>query len=561
MGIVNELLKAPTYQVEIQHPGLNKYRVIRGRDRRVVEQKANAQMAAWNAMWQRTLRANEARQARESLAEYKEEMKQLAAQRTGEAEESLSRLATLLERSLHTAYALSVEQAMDHRHFPDPEPKRPIPPLYRPKPDRTWDQYTYRPNFLFTLFPSLGRRRQKQLADALHSRVRAWRDATHEIARDHQALCDEYHSACEQWRDTRDAFLHDQEEHNKWVSATWQGYANGEPSAVIEYFHMVLENSEYPDDFPAEHESEYRDDNKTLVVDYSLPTLECIPSVKSVKYVASREELVESPLSHKVRQQTYDDVVYQLALRTLHEIYRADTSCVLDSVVFNGIVRYIDAATGQETEACIISIQAGRDEFLQLSLEHVEPRACFRRLRGRGSASLYAIVPIAPIQQINRDDCRFVASHNVMGTLNDTMNLAALDWEDFEHLVRDVFEAELSVPGGEVRVTRASRDGGVDAIAFDPDPIRGGKIVIQAKRYTQVVGVAAVRDLFGTVMNEGATKGILVTTSHYGPDAYEFAKDKPIALLDGNHLLHLLQKHGHRARIDLDEARRLNVTK
>jgi len=25
-------------------------------------------------------------------------------------------------------------------------------------------------------------------------------------------------------------------------------------------------------------------------------------------------------------------------------------------------------------------------------------------------------------------------------------------------------------------------------IAFDPDPIRGGKIVIQAKRYTNVVG-------------------------------------------------------------------------
>jgi len=34
-----------------------------------------------------------------------------------------------------------------------------------------------------------------------------------------------------------------------------------------------------------------------------------------------------------------------------------------------------------------------------------------------------------------------------------------------------------------VKVTQASRDRGVDAIAFDPDPIRGGKFVIQAKRY------------------------------------------------------------------------------
>jgi restriction system protein len=130
-----------------------------------------------------------------------------------------------------------------------------------------------------------------------------------------------------------------------------------------------------------------------------------------------------------------------------------------------------------------------------------------------------------------------------------------MDWKDFEQLVREIFEQEFTKEGGEVKVTRASRDGGVDAVAFDPDPLRGGKIVIQAKRYTNVVGVSAVRDLYGTVMNEGANKGILVTTSNYGTDAYEFAKGKPLVLLDGNNLLHLLQKHGHRARIDLQEAK------
>ncbi|RKJ10548.1 restriction endonuclease, partial [Butyricicoccus sp. 1XD8-22] len=110
---------------------------------------------------------------------------------------------------------------------------------------------------------------------------------------------------------------------------------------------------------------------------------------------------------------------------------------------------------------------------------------------------------------------------------------------------------------GEVKITQASKDGGVDAVAFDPDPIRGGKIVIQAKRYTNVVGVSAVRDLYGTVMNEGATKGILVSTADYGPDAYNFAKDKPLTLLNGNNLLHLLQKHGHKAKIDLKEAKKI----
>jgi restriction system protein len=59
------------------------------------------------------------------------------------------------------------------------------------------------------------------------------------------------------------------------------------------------------------------------------------------------------------------------------------------------------------------------------------------------------------------------------------------------------------------------------------------------------------------VHNEGATKGILVTISTFGPDAYAFAKDKPITLLSGSELLHLLERHGHSAKIDLREAKLL----
>jgi restriction system protein len=170
---------------------------------------------------------------------------------------------------------------------------------------------------------------------------------------------------------------------------------------------------------------------------------------------------------------------------------------------------------------------------------------------------LSGIVAIQPIAQINKEDKRFVSSYDVADNLNEADNLAAMKWEDFEHLMREIFGKEFSSNGGEVRVTQASRDGGVDAIAFDPDPIRGGKIVIQAKRYTNTVGVAAVRDLYGTVLNEGATKGILVTTTDYGPDAYEFARNKPITLMNGSNLLYLLEKHGHKAKIDIAEAKRI----
>ena len=252
----------------------------------------------------------------------------------------------------------------------------------------------------------------------------------------------------------------------------------------------------------------------------------------------------------------YEEVNYKIALRTLFELFHADEAKAVDSIVFNGIVDTIDKATGQNIKPCIMSIQVSWLEFEPINLEQVDPKACFKKLKGVSASKLQALAPVAPVAQISREDKRFVESYEVAHTLDNSVNLASMDWEDFEHLIRELFAKEFGREGGEVRVTQASRDGGVDAVAFDPDPIRGGKIVIQAKRYTNVVGVAAVRDLWGTIMNEGAMKGILVTTSHYGADAYEFAKGKPITLLEGGNLLHLLAKHGHKAKIDLKEAKK-----
>ena len=52
-------------------------------------------------------------------------------------------------------------------------------------------------------------------------------------------------------------------------------------------------------------------------------------------------------------------------------------------------------------------------------------------------------------------------------------------------------------------------------------------------------------------MNEGVNRGILVTTRSYGPDTYEFAKDNPISLVDGQHLVQMLSKHGRNYHIKL----------
>jgi HJR/Mrr/RecB family endonuclease len=292
----------------------------------------------------------------------------------------------------------------------------------------------------------------------------------------------------------------------------------------------------------------YSSDERILIVDGWLP---------SSQVVESRLRGVERRPSQKLIQDSYEDTLYQSSLRAIYEAYAVDFAELLDVVVFNGWVRYIDLATGKQVEHCVLSLQAAKPEFISLNLTQVEAKACFRGLKGIVGGKLFSMTPVKPILQLDTNDHRFVSSYDVADSLSDSLNLAAMDWLDFENLIREIFGKEFGALGGEVKLTQSSRDGGVDAVAFDPDPIRGGKIVIQAKRYTNVVGVSAVRDLYGTILNEGANKGILVTTSYFGVDAYQFAKDKPITLINGSHLLHLLQKHGYGAKIDLSEAREL----
>lgn len=262
-------------------------------------------------------------------------------------------------------------------------------------------------------------------------------------------------------------------------------------------------------------------------------------------------------VSNKVRSRSADYILFGLCVRAAYLVAMADPVDFFDIVSVNAHQKWFDSATGVPREGIIASLQATKNELHQLQPGHFDSKACFRHLSGISTHNILDAAPVRPIFVMDTNDRRIVSNRDVVACLEEETNLAAMPWEDFEHLVRQIFEWLFAKEGVEVKVTRASRDRGVDAILFDPDPIRGGKYVVQAKRYTRTVDVAAVRDLYGTVVNEGANRGILVTTSSYGPDAYEFAKDKPISLIDGPNLLALLRKHGRHYRIDLDEARRL----
>ena len=545
------------WEIEVRHEGLNKYRHIRGSDKYVVEQKAAAQKQAWNELWEKKQAAESRKREREAAIRSKEEKKELAITKTNEAQKALDDLESTLKHTLYVDDAIDWSSLLDTKPFPKEAPRKPESLLIPNEPKESDQKYQPKLGFFDKLF-TRSRKRKEDQANALFLNDHdLWIEKRKYIEYKNSENEKKHLKDVETWERERSGYEKKQQATNNLIEEKKEQYINKEEGAIIDYCEMVLSNSIYPDYFPQEWDIEYQQETHILIVDYSLPDIESIPTLKSVKYIISRDEFSETHLSAAALNKLYDNLLYQIALRTMHELYEADVVDAIKSIVFNGWVNSVDKATGQNANSCIMSLQATKNEFLSINLEKVDPKACFKQLKGVGSSKLHGLSPIAPIININKEDRRFISAYTVADEVGETNNLAAMDWQDFENLIREVFEKEFVRSGGEVKITRASRDGGVDAIAFDPDPIRGGKIIIQAKRYTNAVGVSAVRDLYGTTVNEGATKGILVTTADYGPDAYEFARGKPLTLLNGGNLLHLLDKHGHKAKIDLKEAKKI----
>ncbi|MEJ0035180.1 MAG: restriction endonuclease [Gammaproteobacteria bacterium] len=563
----------PKYSLELWHDGLKKHRLIRDSSVEIIKRKAELQAADWDQRWCAVQDREKTLSQRVSLKFQQEKQKSIAGERTAEAQRDLEQLKTLLAFTLSVDDRIDWEKLKDITPFPERSPRRVEPPPEPSMPElprepaQTDAAYTPDISVFDRLMPSRKRTKIESARQAFAADHAAWTRQANDIQAAHSAAVSAHHEAVrlaarefvqitESWKARKEAHLEQQKSQHAMIDAKRASYLAHTPDVVIEYCDMVLSASKYPNCFPQEFDLDYEPEIKQLIVDYTLPPPGDLPTLKAVKYVASRETVEEQHIADSVASKQYDDALYQVVLRTIHELFEADTANALATVVFNGIVTSIDRGTGKAVTACVLSLRANRTEFVAINLAQVDPRACFKSLKGVGSARLHGLAAVAPIMPMRRDDGRFVSAYEVANTLDTSVNLAAMDWEDFEHLIRELFEKEFASSGGEVKVTQATRDGGVDAVAFDPDPIRGGKIVIQAKRYTNTVGVGAVRDLYGTVLNEGATKGVLVTTSDYGPDSYTFASGKPLVLLNGANLLHMLERHGHKARIDIREARR-----
>ena len=116
----------------------------------------------------------------------------------------------------------------------------------------------------------------------------------------------------------------------------------------------------------------------------------------------------------------------------------------------------------------------------------------------------------------------------------------------YEELIAEL----MSDMGYDVKLTKATRDGGKDILASIRTDATDFLMLVEAKRYGQdhKVGVSLVRALYGTLCDYQANSGKLVTTSSFSKDAKEFQGNHQyqLKLRDYADVASWIQRYGNR---------------
>jgi restriction system protein len=169
---------------------------------------------------------------------------------------------------------------------------------------------------------------------------------------------------------------------NASVARRQAAFAARDAESVAWFARCVLKASRYPDGFPCEYQASYDPARRAVAIEFELPPRRVVPAVRAYRYVKARDEIEPVPRPDQEIRQRYERLISAIALRTMHEIFRATAPDVVQAVSFTGYLSTTDRATGQPARPQLLSASAERPAFEALVLAAVDPPAC---LAGLGS--------------------------------------------------------------------------------------------------------------------------------------------------------------------------------
>lgn len=201
-----------------------------------------------------------------------------------------------------------------------------------------------------------------------------------------------------EYEEKKNIFEEQIEGKNKEVDKLVESLKQGKEDGVITYFSMVLERSEYPDDFPQNFDIEFNEKENALIIDYELPSHEVVPASIEFSYNKAKDSIIDKKRKNTDIKEMYDLIISSICIRTIHEIFESDQFDTIKTVFFNGYVEANDRATGKAIKPYLVSTKTYKKDFLEINLSKVEPLACLNNLNSRLSSDTISLKNIVLIE-------------------------------------------------------------------------------------------------------------------------------------------------------------------
>lgn len=311
-------------------------------------------------------------------------------------------------------------------------------------------------------------------------------------------------------------------------------YENKDSAIISCYKEAILKQIDYPFEFRKCINTGYCRNSNKLVIDYLLPDVGIVPNITRYEYKKTKDEIKPININEKERNNIYNQVIFSIVLNSISNIFKQDKHNKIDAIVFNGYIKDIDLATGQDISPYIISVIVDRTTFKSIDIKKINKLKCLKEtMQGRIdiSSSLY-LKEITPI-----DKCDYL---NKLVVKNESINLLEVDPFVLENLVATLFRKM----GYDVIETKKTNDGGVDCELYNSDPIMGGKAIGQVKRYKNNIDIPKLREFESVLRNSDAMKGIFISTSNFSAQCEKFAYDNNISLINGSLLVDYFNQYG-----------------
>jgi restriction system protein len=167
----------------------------------------------------------------------------------------------------------------------------------------------------------------------------------------------------------------------------------GTVEAVREYVGIVLANSVYPTHFEVEHDADFDPTTAELSLKVVVPGPDQVPTIKAHKYTRASDAITTVALSQKESKGRYANVVHQVALRTIHEVFEADRRNLIQAISLEVGTEARNPATGKQEFFPLVAVGASRDRFVEIDLSAVVPAATLEHLGAAVSKSPFDLVP------------------------------------------------------------------------------------------------------------------------------------------------------------------------